>query len=81
MTDRRLSAMRPIPRRGLSRVEAAIYIGVGVGMFDELVRSGVMPAPRRIGSRKLWDVHQLDLAFDELPADGSETANEWDSLS
>jgi hypothetical protein len=29
-----LSHLRPIPRRGLSRVESAIYVGVSPTLFD-----------------------------------------------
>jgi len=64
-----LSAVRPIPRRGLSRDEAAMYIGISASKSDELVRDGRMPGPKRIDGRKLWDVHALDLAFDSLPDD------------
>jgi excisionase family DNA binding protein len=71
-----LSNIRPVPRRGLSRDEAAMYLGVSASKFDELVRDGRMPAPRRIDSRKIWDVHQLDLAFNELPFEG----NSWDDV-
>lgn len=71
-----LSNIRPVPRRGLSRAEAAMYLGVSASKFDELVRDGRMPAPRQIGSRKIWDVHQLDLAFDDLPVEG----NSWDDV-
>jgi hypothetical protein len=71
-----LSAVRPVPRRGLSREEAAMYIGISTGKFDELVRTGRMPDPKRIDNRKVWDVHGLDLAFDELPSDG----NSWDDV-
>ena len=71
-----LSAIRPIPRRGLSRVEAAVYIGVSASKFDELVRDSRMPRPKRIDGRELWDVHQLDLAFDDLPVEGSS----WDDV-
>ena len=76
MRSTSLSAVRPIPRRGLSRDEAAMYIGISASKFDELVRDGRMPAPRRIDSRKVWDVHQLDLAFNELPVEG----NSWDDV-
>jgi hypothetical protein len=31
-----LSNVRPIPRRGLSRDEAAMYLGVSANKFDEL---------------------------------------------
>jgi excisionase family DNA binding protein len=72
-----LSAVRPIPRRGLSREEAAMYLGISACKFDELVRDGRMPGPKRIDGRKVWDVRQLDLAFDALPVE----PNSWDDLS
>lgn len=54
-----LSEIRPIPRRGLSREEAAMYVGVGSTKFDEMVNDGRMPKPKRIDGRKLWDVRSL----------------------
>lgn len=62
-----LSASRPIPRRGLSRDEAAMYVGIGATKFDEMVNDGRMPKPKKIDTRKVWDVRQLDLAFEALP--------------
>jgi hypothetical protein len=44
-----------------------MYIGVSASKFDELVRDGRMPGPKRIDGRKVWDVRALDLAFDSLP--------------
>jgi hypothetical protein len=70
------SATRPIPRRGLNRQEAAMYVGISGGKFDELIRTGKMPGPKRIDRRKIWDVHELDLAFDDLPSEG----NSWDDV-
>lgn len=64
-----LSAIRPIPRRGLSRVEAAMYIGISASKFDELVRDGRLPGPKRIDGRKVWDVLAIDLAFNSFPDD------------
>jgi predicted DNA-binding transcriptional regulator AlpA len=64
--------MRPVPRRGLSRVEAAMYIGISASKFDELVRDGRMPGPKRIDGRKVWDVRDLDMAFDALPDDNDQ---------
>jgi excisionase family DNA binding protein len=77
---RALSDTRPVPRRGLSREEAAVYVGVSPGKFDQLVNDGRMPGPRRIDGRKVWDVRELDLCFDNLPrADGPTLAgNSWD---
>jgi predicted DNA-binding transcriptional regulator AlpA len=68
-SQRRLSAMRPMPRRGLSRTEAAVYVGVGATKFDELVATGQMPKPKRIDNRKVWDIVAVDRAFDLLPSD------------
>lgn len=66
-----LSEVRPIPRRGLSREEAAMYIGVGATKFDELVNDGRMPKPKRVDNRKVWDVRKLDVAFEALPDEDS----------
>ena len=55
--------------RGLSRVEAARYLGVGASTFDALVKDGAMPKPKTIGARRVWDRHKLDAAFDALPGD------------
>lgn len=52
---------------GLDRVEAAAFIGVGVTTFDDLVRKGVMPQPRMIGSRLVWHRAELEKAFNALP--------------
>jgi len=66
----------PLPKRGLSRAEAAFYIGVGTSKFDELVEDGRMPRPIQIDRRVIWDCRKLDLAFEELSSDG--VGNPWD---
>jgi hypothetical protein len=68
--------------RGLSRVQAAAYVGVSPGTFDAMVADGRMPAPKRINVRKVWDRIQLDEAFAGLPAEGetSENPNPWDEV-
>ena len=58
-----------LPRRGLSREEAAMYLGVGAGTFDLLRKDGVIDLPRIIGGRMLFDIRDLDAAFDALPRD------------
>jgi len=55
------------PPRGMSRVDAAAYIGVSPGLFDEMVKDGRMPGPKRINSRVVWDRFLLDAAFEALP--------------
>lgn len=53
--------------RGLSRQQAAVYIGVSPTKFDGLVEDLLMPAPKIIGGRKVWDRLALDAAFSALP--------------
>lgn len=55
------------PPRGLSREEAARYVGVGPTKFDEMVADRRMPKPRRVDGRTIWDRVSLDVAFNELP--------------
>ncbi len=77
--------------RGLSRPQAAEYLGVGVTLFDALVADGRAPPPKRINTRKVWDRVALDEAFAALPDDAAfaglpdnagagEDANPWDSV-
>lgn len=73
-------AINPPTKRGLSRVEAAQYVGISATTFDGLVTAGNMPQPKRIGTRKLWDVMAVDLAFETLPSDCLDEENEWDSI-
>ncbi len=56
--------------RGLSREEAARYVGVGSTKFDEMVKDGRMPKPKRVDGRTVWDRIALDAAFTDLPDDG-----------
>jgi predicted DNA-binding transcriptional regulator AlpA len=68
------------PRRGLRRVEAAVYVGISATKFDEMVADGRMPRPKRIDGATVWDQRALDSAFDALPdVDGEEREdNPWD---
>jgi predicted DNA-binding transcriptional regulator AlpA len=72
-----LSENRPVPRRGLSRDEAAMYVGVSAAKFDQLVADGRMPAPVQIDARKVWDIRSIDLAFDAL---SQETTSTWNGV-
>ena len=80
MVQKRVSRLPlSLAPRGLSRVQAAEYIGVGVTKFDEMVDDGRMPKPKRIDGRNVWDRAQLDEAFAALD-DGAGPKNEWDGL-
>ena len=83
MTDAARSPMMQMPaKRGLSRSEAAGYIGIGTTLFDKMVEAGQMPRPKRIGVRNVWDRFEVDLAFGRLSTDNPDCvdadANDWD---
>lgn len=65
------------PPRGLSREESARYVGVGSTKFDEMVKDGRMPKPKRVDGRTVWDRIALDVAFNDLPDD---SGNRIDAL-
>jgi len=86
MTGQRLAlytkaavSSRLFMRRGLSEPEAALYVGLSASKFRELVGSGIMPRPRLIGRRRVWDIEDLDAAFKALPVEGGEEggADSW----
>lgn len=71
-----------LPPRGISRIEASLYIGVSVGKFDQLVSDGRMPPAKIIDRRKVWDRDALDRAFWALPDDGvADLHNPWDAAA
>ena len=58
-----------------------MYVGISPCKFDELVNDGRMPRPRRLDTRKIWDVRDLDVAFDELPMEGEAQDQSWDDFA
>lgn len=44
-----------------------MYLGVSASTFDELRATGQVEPPRLVKGRKLWDIRELDMAFDALP--------------
>jgi predicted DNA-binding transcriptional regulator AlpA len=71
--------VEPHVRLGLSRAQAAEYVGVGVSLFDQMVTDGRMPKPKLINSRKVWQRQRLDEAFAELPEEGQgqDSSSPW----
>jgi predicted DNA-binding transcriptional regulator AlpA len=74
-------ALLSLFRRGLSREQAANYIGIGLTKFDKMVKDGRMPRPKRLDGRVVWDLRKLDAAFDALEEDDPDKPkdpNPWD---
>jgi hypothetical protein len=72
-----LSALRPTPRRGLSRTEAAIYLGISPSKFDDLRKDGRIGPAKVLDGRKLYAIDMLDQFFDALPDDSWTTDEDW----
>ena len=72
MTTKAVLAERLPIRRGLGEAEAATYISLSPSFFRSLVREGKMPKPKVVGSRRIWDIDELDAAFRDLPREGGD---------
>ena len=60
-----MKALTPA-KRGYRRADAAEFLGVSVSKFDEMVKDGRLPQPFAIDGCRVWDVHDLDAAFEAL---------------
>lgn len=71
-----------ISPQGLSRLEAAAFVGIGTTTFDSMVRDGRLPQPRRFGRRAIWDRDTLAAALGgaAAPAANGVEPNPWDNL-
>jgi excisionase family DNA binding protein len=70
-----IGASLPV-RRGLDEAQAAVYLSLSPSFFRQLVTAGIMPRPRTAGTRRIFDVEELDLAFKALPREGGELKHE-----
>jgi hypothetical protein len=75
--SRSSSATRPAIRRGLSRTEAAIYLGISPSKFDELRKDGRVGPPKVLDGRLIFTVERLDEFLDALPDENHEAAEDW----
>src|ERR1700738_5076310 len=62
------------PPRGMSRDEAARYVGPGATKFDEMVADGRMPRPNHVDGRVIWDRLKIEAAFSESGYEPNERA-------
>lgn len=79
MTAARKSIEATYAPEGLSRTEAARYVGVSATTFDKLVENNEMPPARRFkhAERLVWLRRELDRALDDLPVDDASHSDEY----
>jgi predicted DNA-binding transcriptional regulator AlpA len=70
-----------LPPRGLSRAQAAAYVGISPSFFDEMVKDGRMPKAVRINGRTVWDRLELDEAFAALSDEDRQAAGPWEDVA
>jgi len=77
----RQNALPPtLAPRLIGREAAAAYVNVSPTTFDEMVRDGRMPRPKRLSARrKSWDIRALDVAVDDLE-DCNNDNDTWDNV-
>ena len=80
MASGRIPDSLAYPPMGLGREDAARYVGIGTTKFDEMVKDGRMPRPRRIDNRRVWLRTMLDAALASLPEEGGSAGNPIDAI-
>jgi hypothetical protein len=71
------SRVRPMVRRGLSRLEAATYIGISPSKFDQLRKANRIPPPKVLDGRLIFTTERLDEFLDALPDEGQPDNDDW----
>ncbi len=62
----------------MRREAAANWVGMSPTKFDEMVKDGRMPKPKRVDKCVVWDRYALDDAFEALPSDDGPTG--WERV-
>ena len=57
---------------GLPELEAAVSVGVSITKFREMVAEEIMPKPRDVSGKLVYDVDELRAAFKNMPHQGGE---------
>ena len=67
----------PVLRRCLSRVEAAMYLGISPSKFDELRKGDRIDPAKILDGRKLFDIEMLDKFFEALADENDDADDDW----
>jgi hypothetical protein len=64
-------------RRGLSRLEAATYLGISPSKFDELRKAHRIAPPKVLDGCLIFTVEKLDEFLDSLPDENQTSSVDW----
>ncbi len=67
------ASLRPL---GISREQAAAFIGISPSLLDRAVDAGTMPRPRLVFGRNVWDVDELIASFKAMPHKGGDDGDD-----
>lgn len=70
MARARRSVRCPRDPLGLSLEEAAAFLGLSASLFARAVKEQMMPRPRRIFGRLVFDADEIIAAYRRLPREG-----------
>jgi hypothetical protein len=76
-TSRRLSPIWLSIRRGLSRIEAATYLGISPSKFDELRKANRIAPAKVLDGRLIFTTERLDEFLDALPDENQTDKDDW----
>lgn len=62
---------------GLPELEAAAAVGISQTHFRHLVDEHLMPQPRIVGGKLIYDCDELRAAFKAMPHRGNEQEDTW----
>jgi hypothetical protein len=71
------SQSRPVLRRGLTRTEAAMYLGISPSKFDELRKANRIAPPKILDGRLIFMVERLDEFLETLPDENQLDNDDW----
>ncbi len=83
MTDAAASSrLLSLPPYGLTRPQAAEFVGLKLAKFDNEVKLGNLPRPVRFGRSTVWTTKALQEALDEMSGAAAEKHREagWQNV-
>jgi hypothetical protein len=66
-----------LPPIGATLDVAAAFVSVSPAKFTDLVNRGLMPKPKRVDRRLIWDLEEVKVKFKALPSEADAADATW----